>query len=159
MIWAAFAPRSNRWRRARDGRSAVSWLVFAGSFAAVLALAGFARLLKLGGSQPLASGDEAVALAEALVSGFAGKAGVVAVARANAAPIAAATGGPGDLVVIEPLGARHRATRSPHARVIALAPGVEGMMLTLETAPGALLRLTVADDEAARAFATILGDG
>lgn len=130
----------------------MNWWLAAGSLAAVLALAGVARMLGLGGSQKLADGDDAIRLAEALVSGFEGRLGIVATDGARAA----VAGGPGDLVVIEPLGARHRATRFKSARVIMAHPEADGTKLALELQPGMVLRITVADAEAARAFAETL---
>lgn len=130
----------------------MNWWLAAGSLAAVLALAGVARILGLGGTQRLADGDDAVRLAEALVSGFEGKRGVLAADGGRAA----VAGGPGDLVVIEPLGARHRATRFKSARVIMAHPEADGTKLALELQPGTVLRITVADADAARAFAETL---
>ena len=130
----------------------MNWWLVGGSLAAVLALAGVARLLRLGGAQRLESGDDAVKLAEALVSGFEGTAGVVA----TSGELAAAVGGPGDLVVIEPLGARHRATRYKHARVVMAHPAPEGTKLMLELQPGMVLRITVADQAAVDSFVAIL---
>lgn len=130
----------------------MNWWLAAGSLAAVLALAGVARMLGLGGSQKLADGDDAIRLAEALVSGFEGRAGVVAADGGRAA----VAGGPGDLVVIEPLGARHRATRFKSARIVMAHPEADGAKLALELQPGSVLRITVADAEAARAFAETL---
>lgn len=130
----------------------MNWWLAAGSLAAVLALAGVARLLGLGGTQRLADGDDAVRLADALVSGFEGKLGVLAADGGRAA----VAGGPGDLVVIEPLGARHRATRFKSARVIMAHPEAEGTKLALELQPGTVLRIMVADADAARAFAETL---
>lgn len=130
----------------------MNWWLAAGSLAAVLALAGVARMLGLGGSQKLADGDDAIRLAEALVSGFDGRVGVVASDGARAA----VAGGPGDLVVIEPLGARHRATRFKSARIVMTHPEADGTKLALELQPGTVLRITVADADAARAFAETL---
>ncbi|MFN4096281.1 MAG: hypothetical protein ACK4GG_05900 [Sphingomonas sp.] len=130
----------------------MNWWLVGGSLAAVLALAGIAWLLKLGGAQRLESRDDAIKLAEALVSGFEGKAGVIA----TSGELAAAVGGPADVVVIEPLGARHRATRYKHARVVIAHPAPEGTKITLELQPGALFRITVADPAAADAFVAIL---
>lgn len=130
----------------------MNWWLAAGSLAAVLALAGIARILGLGGTQRLADGDDAVRLAEALVSGFEGKRSVLAADGGRAA----VAGGPGDLVVIEPLGARHRATRFKSARVIMAHPEADGTKLALELQPGTVLRITVADADAARAFAETL---
>ncbi len=130
----------------------MNWWLAAGSLAAVLALAGVARMLRLGGTQTLADGDDAIRLAEALVSGFEGQVGVVAADGGRAA----VAGGPGDLVVIEPLGARHRATRFKSARIIMAHPEADGSKLALELQPGMVLRITVADAEAARAFAEAL---
>lgn len=130
----------------------MNWWLAAGSLAAVLALAGVARMLGLGGSQTLADGDHAIRLAEALVSGFDGRVGVVATDGGRAA----VAGGPGDLVVIEALGARHRATRFKSARIVMAHPEADGTKLALELQPGTVLRITVADAEAARAFAETL---
>lgn len=130
----------------------MNWWLAAGSLAAVLALAGVARMLRLGGTQTLADGDDAIRLAEALVSGFEGQVGVVAADGGRAA----VAGGPGDLVVIEPLGARHRATRFKSARIVMAHPEADGSKLALELQPGMVLRITVADAEAARAFAEAL---
>ncbi len=131
----------------------MNWWLAAGSLAAVLALAGIAWLLRLGGAQRLETGDDAVALAEALVSGFEGRVGIVSASG----ELAAVAGGPGDLVLIEPLGARHRATRYSGARVVMAHPATEGTTITLELHPGAVFRITVADATAADAFAAQLG--
>jgi alkylated DNA nucleotide flippase Atl1 len=131
----------------------MNWWLVGGSLAAVLALAGIARLLGLGGAQRLVTGNDAIQLAEALVSGFEGKAGIVA----TNGELAAVAGGPSDLVVIEPLGARHRATRYKHARVVMSHPAADGCKVTVELQPGALFRITVADAEAARTFTDMLG--
>jgi hypothetical protein len=130
----------------------MNWWLAAGSLAAVLALAGVARMLKLGGAQHLTDGKDAIGLAEALVSGFEGQAGIVAVEGGRAA----VAGGPGDVVVIEPIGARHRATRFKSARIVMAHPEADGTKLALELQPGTVLRITVADAEAARAFAQTL---
>lgn len=130
----------------------MNWWLAAGSLAAVLALAGVARLLRLGGTQALADGDDAIRLAEALVSGFDGQLGVVAADGGRAI----VTGGPGDIVVIEPLGARYSATRFKSARVVMVHPEADGTKLALELQPGTVLRITVADGEAARTFAETL---
>ncbi|QDX27056.1 hypothetical protein FPZ54_14275 [Sphingomonas suaedae] len=130
----------------------MNWWLAAGSLAAVLALAGIAWLLRLGGTQRLESGDDAVKLAEALVSGFDAKVGIVSASG----ELAAVTGGPGDLVLIEPLGARHRATRFADVRIAMAHPSPEGTTITLQLEPGAMFRITVADAEAARAFAEAL---
>lgn len=130
----------------------MNWWLAAGSLAAVLALAGVARMLGLGGAQRLADGDDAIRLAEALVSGFEGGVGVVATDHGRAA----VAGGRGDVVVIEPLGARYRATRFKSARVVMVHPEADGTKLALELQPGAVLRITVADADAARAFAETL---
>lgn len=132
----------------------MNWWLAAGSLAAVLLLAGIAWLLKLGGTQKLESGVDAIVLAEALCSGFEGKAGVVS----TSGGLAAATGGPGDLVLIEPMGARHRARRVAGARVALLDDEAEGTAVTLQLSPEEMFRITVADPAAARAFAQILGD-
>ena len=130
----------------------MNWWLVGGSLIAVLALAGVARMLRLGGAQRLADGNDAIRLAEALVSGFEGRLGVVATDGARAAVV----GGPGDLVVIEPLGARYRATRFKSARVVMVHPEADGTKLALELQPGTVLRITVADGEAARTFAETL---
>ncbi|OYX52626.1 MAG: hypothetical protein B7Y97_00325 [Sphingomonas sp. 32-66-10] len=130
----------------------MNWWLAAGSLAAVLALAGIARMLKLGGAQHLTNGKDAIGLAEVLVSGFEGQVGIVAADGGRAA----VAGGPGDLVVIEPLGARYRATRFKAARVVMVHPEADGTKLALELQPGIVLRITVADGEAARAFAETL---
>ncbi len=130
----------------------MNWWLAAGSLGAVLALAGVARMLGLGGSQKLADGDDAIRLAEALVSGFEGRVGIVGADGGRAA----VTGGPGDLVVIEPLGARYRATRYKSARIVMAHPEADGTKLALELQPGTVLRITVADADAARAFAETL---
>lgn len=130
----------------------MNWWLAAGSLAAVLALAGVARMLGLGGTPRPADGDDAIRLAEALVSGFEGRLGLLATDGQHAA----VAGGPGDLVVIEPLGARYRATRFKAARVVMVHPETDGTKLALELEPGTVLRITVADAEAARAFAEIL---
>ena len=129
------------------------WLT-AASLAAVLALAGIAWLLRLGGTQQLETGEDAIRLAEALSSGFEGKAGIVS----TSGELAAAAGGPGDLVLIQPLGARHRAERFAGARVAMLSEGAEGIAITLRLSPQQMFRITVADAVAARAFARVLGD-
>ena len=130
----------------------MNWWLVAGSLIAVLALAGIARLLSLGGAQRLDSSDDAVKLAEALVTGFEGRAGIVSASG----ELAAAAGGPGDLVLIEPLGARHRATRYTGARVAMAQPAVDGTAITLELQPGTMFRLTVADKAAADGFIAAL---
>ena len=132
----------------------MNWWLAAGSLAAVLLLAGIAWLLKLGGTRKLETGDDAIALAEALCSGFEGKAGVVS----TSGELAAATGGSGDLVLIEPMGARHRARRIAGARVAMLCDGPGGTAITLQLSPQEMFRITVADRAAARPFAQILGD-
>ncbi len=131
----------------------MNWWLAAGSLAAVLALGGVAWLLGLGGAQRLETGDDAIKLAEALVSGFEGKVGVVAINGERAAVV----GGPSDLVVIEPLGARHRATRFKFARTIMAHAEAEGTKIALELQPGTVFRITVADADAARAFTETLG--
>lgn len=133
----------------------MNWWLLAGSLVAVLALAGIARLLALGGAQPLETGADAVTLAEALVSGFEGRVGIVSANGEHAA----AAGAPGDLVLIEPLGARYRATRFTGARIAMEDPVAEGTAITLELAPGAVFRITVADADAALAFAAALDPG
>lgn len=130
----------------------MNWWLAAGSLAAVLALAGVARMLKLGGAQHLTDGRDAIGLAEALVSGFEGQVGIVAADGGRAA----VAGGPGDLVVIEPLGARYRATRFKSARIVMAHPEADGTKLALELQPGTVLRITVADAEAAHTFAKTL---
>jgi len=132
----------------------MNWWLTAASLAAVLALAGIAWLLKLGGTQRLETGTDAIRLAEALSSGFEGKAGIVSASG----ELAAATGGPGDLVLIQPMGARHRAERLAGARVAMLSDGAEGVVITLQLSPQQMFRITVADAAAARAFARVLGD-
>ena len=132
----------------------MNWWLAAGSLAAVLLLSGVAWLLKLGGTQKLETGDDAIALAEALNSGFEGKAGLVSASG----ELAAAAGGPGDLVLIEPMGARHRARRIAGARVAMVNEGAGGAAITLQLSPREMFRITVADPAAARAFAQILGD-
>ncbi len=131
----------------------MNWWLAAGSLAAVLALGGIARLLGLGGAKRLETGDDAIKLAEALVSGFEGKVGIVATDGERAAVV----GGPSDLVVIEPLGARHRATRYKHARVVMAHPAADGTKITLELQPAMMFRITVPDADAARAFTETLG--
>ena len=131
----------------------MNWWLAAGSLGAVLALAGIARMLGLGGAQRLADGNDAIRIAEALVTGFTGTAGIVATDGARAA----VAGGRGDVVAIEPLGARHRATRFKHARVIMTHAASEDTKITIELQPGMVLRLTVADPDAARRFADALG--
>lgn len=131
----------------------MNWWLVGGSLVAVLALAGIARLLRLGGAQKLDSGDDAIKLAEALVSGFEGKRAVVAAEGERAA----VAGGRSDLVVIEPLGARHRATRFKSARVVMTHPEAEGTKLALELQPGTIFRITVADKAAVDAFVATLG--
>lgn len=132
----------------------MNWWLTAASLAAVLALAGIAWLLKLGGTQRLETGDDAIRLAEALSSGFEGKAGIVS----TDGTLAAAAGGPGDLVLIQPLGARHRADRFAGARIAMPDDGPEGIAITLQLSPQQMVRITVADAGAAHAFARILGD-
>ncbi len=132
----------------------MNWWLTAASLAAVLALAGVAWLLRLGGTQRLETGADAIRLAEALSSGFEGKAGVVS---ANG-ELAAATGGPGDLVLLQPMGARHRADRFTGARIAMLGETVDGTVITLQLSPGEMFRITIADAAVARAFALVLGD-
>jgi len=132
----------------------VNWWLTAASLAAVLALAGIAWLLRLGGPQRLETGADAIRLAEALSSGFEGKAGIVS----TSGELAAAAGGPGDLVLIQPLGARHRADRFTGARIAMLGDGPGGTAITLQLSPQQMFRITVPDPEAARAFAQVLGD-
>ncbi|WP_343518200.1 hypothetical protein [Sphingomonas sp.] len=131
----------------------MNWWLAAGSLAAVLALAGMAWLLKLGGTQRLETGADAIRLAEALSSGFEGKAGIVS---ANG-ELAAAAGGPGDLVLVEPMGARHRARRIAGARIAMIDDGPDGSTLTLQLSPQETFRITVADAAAAHGFADMLG--
>ena len=133
----------------------MNWCLPAASLAAVLVLAGIAWLLKLGGTQRLETGADAIRLAEALSSGFEGKAGIVS----TSGEFAAAAGGPGDLVLIQPMGARHRADRFSSARVAMLGEdGPGGTAITLQLSPQQMFRITVGDADAARAFASILGD-
>lgn len=94
------------------------WLT-AGSLAAVLALAGIAKLLKLGGPPRVETADEAIAHAEALVSGFEGTAAIVS--PTGAALVAGIDAG---LVLLEPKGARFRARRLPAASLRASGDGV-----------------------------------
>lgn len=129
----------------------MNWWLAAGSLAAVLALAGTAWLLKLGGTQKLGGGDDAIRLAESLCSGFEGKAGVVT----TSGELGAVAGGPGDLVLIQPMGARHRANRIAGARAM-LSDAPDGTMITLQLSLGEMVRVTVADAAAARAFAETL---
>ncbi|MCW4462336.1 hypothetical protein OK349_11520 [Sphingomonas sp. BT-65] len=131
----------------------MNWWLAAGSLAAVLALAGMAWLLKLGGTQRLETGADAIRLAEALSSGFEGKAGIVS----TSGEFAAVAGGPGDLVLVEPMGARHRARRISGARIAMLDGGPDGATITLQGSPGEMFRITVADIAAVRAFADTLG--
>ncbi len=133
----------------------MNWWLVGGSLVAVLALAGIARLLRLGGAQRLETGDDAITLAEALVSGFEGKVGIVATDGERAV----VAGGTADLVVIEPLGARHRATRFKSARVVMTHPEADGTKLALELQPGTIFRITVADQAAADAFVATLDPG
>lgn len=130
----------------------MNWWLLAGSLIAVLALAGIARLLGLGGAQPLRTGEDAVALAEALVSGFVGDTGVVA---ANGA-LALAANARGELVVIEPMGARHRARRVADAQVVTSNDSPDGTVLTLALSPQEMFRITIADGETARRIAALL---
>lgn len=130
----------------------MNWWLAAGSLAAVLALAGTAWLLKLGGTQKLGGGDDAIRLAESLCGGFEGKAGVVT----TSGELGAVAGGPGDLVLIQPMGARHRANRIAGARVTMLSDDADGTMITLQLSLGEMVRVTVADAAAARAFAETL---
>ena len=71
--------------------------------------------------------------------------------------LAAVAGGTGDLVLIEPMGARHRARRIRGAQVAMLDEAPDGTTVTVQVAPGAMFRITVADATAARAFADTLG--
>ena len=132
----------------------MNWWLTAASLAAVLALAGIAWLLKLGGARRFETGEDAIRLAEALSSGFEGKAGIVS----TSGELAAVTGGPGDLVLIRPLGARHRADRFSGARVAMLGDDSEGTTIALQLSLQQMFRITIADAGAARAFARILGD-
>ncbi|MEG3181609.1 hypothetical protein [Sphingomonas sp. LT1P40] len=130
----------------------MNWMLAAGSLAAVLTLAGIAWALRLGGTQQLKTGDDAVALAEALVSGFVGQAGVVSASGG----LAAVAGDAGELVLIEPMGARFRARRIDGATLLSVTHGDAGAAITLQTGTGELFRITVADAEEARAFAAAL---
>lgn len=132
----------------------MNWWLTAASLAAVLALAGIAWLLRLGGTQPLETGEDAIRLAEAMCSGFEGRVGIVSASG----ELAAATGGSGDLVLIQPMGARHRADRYAGARIAMLGDGPGGTAITLQLSPQQMFRLTIADAAAARAFAQVLGD-
>lgn len=127
----------------------MNWWLVAGSLAAVLLLAGIARLLGLGGVTSLTC-EEAVALADALVPGFEGRVAIVSTDGHRAAVAA----GAGDLVLIEPLGARFRARRFTAARV-ATAPDERG--ITLALTPLDMFHLPLNDVESARAFARTLG--
>jgi len=131
----------------------MNWWLTAASLAAVLALAGIARLLKLGGTQRLETGADAIGLAEAMCSGFEGKAGVVS----TDGGLAAAAGGPGDLVLLRPMGAHHRADRLAGARVAMLDDGPEDTAITLQLSPQQMFTIAVADKVAARSFSQILG--
>ncbi|WP_423606346.1 hypothetical protein [Sphingomonas sp. MS122] len=131
----------------------MNWWLAAGSLAAVLALAGMAWALKLGGTQRFESGTDAIRLAEALSSGFEGKACVVS----TTGELAAVAGGPSDLVLVEPMGARHCARRIAGARIATLDDGPDGSTITLRLSARETLRITVADAAAARAFADTLG--
>lgn len=131
----------------------MNWWLVAGSLAAVLMLAGMAKLLGLGGTRRLETGDDAIRLAEALSPGFEGKAGVVSADG----ELAAVTGGARDLVLIEPMGARHRARRIGGARMAMLDEEPNGVAITLQLSPGEMFRLTVADRHAAHVFAETLG--
>lgn len=135
------------------GGKFMNWWLVAGSLTAVLALAGIARLLGLGGAARLANGDDAIALAEALVSGFEGRAGIVSASG----ELAAAAGGPGDLVLVEPLGARHRARRIAGAAIASITDTADGAAITLRLSPREMFRITVTDGDAARRFAAVLG--
>lgn len=130
----------------------MNWWLLAGSLIAVLALAGIARLLGLGGTQPLRTGEDAVALAESLVSGFVGDTGAVA---ANGT-LALAANARGELVVIEPMGARHRARLMPGAQVVMSNDSPDGTVLTLALSPREMFRITIADREAAQRIAALL---
>lgn len=132
----------------------MNWWLTAASLAAVLALAGIAWLLKLGGTQRLEAAEDAIRLAEAMCSGFEGQAGFISAGG----ELAAVTGGPGDLVLIQPMGARHRADRFSGARVAMLEDGQEAIVITLQLPPQQMFRITVADKAAARTFSQILGD-
>jgi hypothetical protein len=127
------------------------WL-FAGSLAAVLALAGIAKLLRLGSVQRLDTAADAIDQAQALVSGFEGRAAIVS----TSGDIAAVAGEDGSIIVIEPMGARFRAERIAGARIVSVTPAPTGTAVTLETSPGALLHLT-ADPAEAEAFARAIG--
>lgn len=131
----------------------MNWWLTAASLAAVLALAGIAWLLRLGGTQPLKTGEDAIRLAEAMCNGFEGRMGIVS---ANG-ELATAAGGTGDLVLIQPMGARHRADRYTGARVAMVDDGPGGSAITLQLSPQQMFRITIADAAAARAFADILG--
>lgn len=131
----------------------MNWWLLAGSLIAVLALAGVARLLGLGGAQQLQTGDDAIALAESLVSGFTGDVGAVAVSGT----LALAANARGELVVIEPLGARFRARQVPGARVVMANDGPDGTILTLALSPQEMFRITIADRETAQRIVTLLG--
>ncbi len=132
----------------------MNWWLTAASLAAVLALAGVARLLKLGGAQRLETGEDAIRLAEALSSGFEGKAGIVS----TNGELAAVAGAAGDLVLIRPLGARHRADRFAGAHVAMLSDDPDGTAITLQLSPQQTFRITVPDAGTARIFAQVLGD-
>jgi hypothetical protein len=128
------------------------WLA-AGSLGAVLGLAGLAAMLRLGGAPRLADGDQAIAVAQALVPGFDGAAAIVA----TGGDIAAVAGADGSLVLIEPMGARFRARRIVGAAVRAMVPQQgEAVAMTLDLSPHESIDLTIADPVAARAFGTAL---
>ncbi len=128
------------------------WLA-AGSLTAVLTLAGIAWALRLGGTQQLKTGDDAIELAEALVSGFEGRAGVV-----STGGLAAVAGSNGDLVLIEPMGARFRARRIVDASLLSVTPGKEGTAILLQLSPGEVFRITVREADDMRAFAAALSN-
>lgn len=130
----------------------MNWWLTAASLAAVLALAGIAWLLRLGGAQRLETGEDAIRLAEALSSGFEGKTGIVS----TSGELAAVAGGAGDLVLIRPLGARHRADRFAGARVAMLSDEPDGIAVTIQLSPQERFRITTADAAAARVFAQVL---
>ncbi len=128
------------------------WLA-AGSLGAVLGLAGLAAMLRLGGAPRLADGDQAIAVAQALVPDFDGAAAIVA----TGGDIAAVAGADGSLVLIEPMGARFRARRIVAAAIEAVRVDGGELVVKLAGPPRAVIAMGVADGVAAQALAERLG--
>ena len=78
-----------------------------GSLVAVMALAGIAWLLRLGGTPQIAHGDEAARIAEEMLSGFEARRSFVSADRLTALVL----GIDGSVAVIRPNGARFLARR------------------------------------------------